>query len=82
MAPQQWNLTAGRLEQKNRMFAQAFRAMGTLLQLYEVDKDGCHHAPIIGHTKASVLYLFTMAEAKLLWGWDVIVVSQLFNPMI
>jgi hypothetical protein len=79
MGPQQWNLTAVRLEQKNKMFAKAFRAIGTLLQLYEVDKDGWHHAPIFGHTKASLLYLFTMAEAELLWGWDIIVVSQLFN---
>ncbi len=53
--------------------------VSTLLQLYEVDKDGWHHAPIFGHTKASVLYPFTMAEAELLWGWDIIVVSQLFN---
>jgi hypothetical protein len=61
------------------MFAQAFRAVSTLLRLYEVDKDGWHHAPIFGHTKASLLYPFTMAEAELLWGWDIIVVSQLFN---
>jgi hypothetical protein len=67
------------LNKKNRMFAQAFRAVATLLSLYEVDKDGWHHAAIFGHTKASVLYPFTMAEAELLWGWDIIVVSQLFN---
>ncbi len=79
MGPQQWNLTAVRLEQKNRMFAQAFRAVAALLSLYEVDKDGWHHAAIFGHTKASMLYPFTMAEAELLWGWDIIVVSQLFN---
>ncbi len=79
MAPQQWNLTAVRLEQKNKMFAQAFRAIATMLQLYEMDNDGWHHAPIYGHTKASLLYQFTMAEAELLWGWDIIVVSQLFN---
>jgi hypothetical protein len=29
--------------------------------------------------KASILYPFTMAEAELLWGWDIIVVPQLFN---
>ncbi len=79
MGPQQWNLTAMRLERKNKMFAQAFRAVSTLLQLYEVDKNGWQHAPIYGHTKASLLYPFTMAEAELLWGWDIIVVSQLFN---
>jgi hypothetical protein len=79
MGPQQWNLTATRLESKNKMFAQAFRAISTLLQLYEVNKDGWHHAPIFGHTKASLLYPFTMAEADMLWGWDIIVVSQLFN---
>jgi hypothetical protein len=79
MGPQQWNISATRLESKNMMFAQAFRAISTLLQLYEVDKDGWHHAPIFGHTKASLLYPFTMAEADLLWGWDIIVVSQLFN---
>jgi hypothetical protein len=79
MGPQQWNLTAMRLESKNKMFAQAFRAISTLLQIYEVDKDGWHHAPIYGHTKTSLLYPFTMAEAELLWGWDIIVVSQLFN---
>jgi hypothetical protein len=50
-----------------------------LLNLYEVDKDGLHHAAIFGHTKARSLYPFTMAEAELLWGWGVIVVSQLFN---
>jgi hypothetical protein len=44
-----------------------------------VDKDGWHHAPIYGHTNASLLYPFTMVEAELLWGWDIIVVSQLFN---
>ncbi len=79
LGPQQWNHAAVRLEQKNKMFAQAFRAVGALLQLYEVDKDGWHHAPIIGHTKASVLYPFTMGEAELLWGWNIKVVSQLFN---
>ncbi len=61
------------------MFAQAFRAVAALLSLYEVNKDGWHHAAIFGHTKASVLYPFTMVEAELLWGWDIIVVSQLFN---
>jgi hypothetical protein len=40
MGPQQWNFTAVQLEQKNRMFAQAFRAVAALLNLYEVDKDG------------------------------------------
>jgi hypothetical protein len=35
------------------MFAEAFRAVAVLLTLYEVDKDGWHHAAIIGHTKAS-----------------------------
>jgi hypothetical protein len=49
--PQQWNFTAARLEQKNRMFAQAFRAVAALLTLYEVDKDGWHHAAIFGQTK-------------------------------
>ncbi len=73
------NLTSVRLEQKDKMFAQAFRAVAALLQLYEVDKDGWHHAAIFGHTKASVLYPFTMAEADLLWGWDIIVVSQLLK---
>jgi hypothetical protein len=79
LGPQQWNLTAARLEQKNRMFAQAFRAVAALLTLYEVDKDGWHHAAIIGHTKASILYPFTMAEAEVLREWDVVVVSQLFK---
>jgi hypothetical protein len=79
MGPQQWNLTAVRLEQKNRMFVQAFQAVAALLSLYEVDKDGWHHAAIFGHPKASVVYPFTKAEAELLWGWDIIVVSQLFN---
>jgi hypothetical protein len=79
LGPQQWETTAARLEQKNKMFAQAFRAVSALLRLYEVDKDGWHHAPIFGHTKASLLYPFTRAEAELLWSWDIIVVSQLFN---
>jgi hypothetical protein len=61
------------------MFAQAFRAVAALQTLYEVDKDGWHHAAIFGHTKASKLYPITMAEAELLWEWDVVVVSQLFN---
>jgi hypothetical protein len=38
-----------------------------------------HHAAIFGHTKASKLNPFTMAEAELLREWDVVVVSQLFN---
>ncbi len=38
-----------------------------------------HHAAIYGHSKASKLYPITMAEAELLWGWGIIVVSQLFN---
>jgi hypothetical protein len=79
LGPQQWIATAVRLEQKNKMFAQAFRAVSTLLCLYEVDKDGWHHAPIFGHSKASLLYPLTMAEAEMLWGWGIIVVSQLFN---
>jgi hypothetical protein len=72
-------LTAACLEQKNRMFAQAFRAVAALLTLYEVDKDGWHHAAIIGHTKASILYPFTVAEAEVLQEWDVVVASQLFK---
>jgi hypothetical protein len=72
-------MTATRLHAKNWMFAEAFRAIAVLLTLYEVDKDGWHHADIIGHTKASKLFPFTMAEAALLWEWDVIVVSQLFS---
>ncbi len=79
LGPQQWNFTAARLEQKNRMFAQAFRAVAALLTLYEVDKDGWHNAAIFGQTKASKLYPFTMAEAELLRDWDVVVISQLFN---
>jgi hypothetical protein len=53
--------------------------VAALLTLYEVDKDGWHHAAIYGHTKASILYPFTRAEVELLRAWDVIVVSQLFN---
>jgi hypothetical protein len=67
------------LNKKKRMFAQTFRAVAALLSLYEVEKDGWHHAAVFGHTKASMLYPFTMAEAELLWGWDIIVISQLFN---
>jgi hypothetical protein len=61
------------------MFAEAFRAIATLLVLYEVDKDGWHHAAIVGHTKASKLFSFTSAEAMMLQEWAVIVVSQLFG---
>jgi hypothetical protein len=61
------------------MFAQAFRAVAVLLTIYEMDKDGWHHAAIYGHSKASKLYPLTRAEAELLWGWGIIVVSQLFN---
>jgi hypothetical protein len=50
-----------------------------LLTLYKVDKDGWHHAAIVGHTKASKLFPFTGADAALLREWDVIVVSQLFS---
>jgi hypothetical protein len=77
LGPEQW--TAIRLHAKNMMLAQAFRAVAVLLALYEVDKDGWHHAAIIGHTKASKLFPFTMAEAALLQEWDVIAVSQLFS---
>ncbi len=55
LGPQQWKHTTVRLEQKNKMFAQAFRAIGRLLQLYEVDKDGWHHAPIFGHKSQPTL---------------------------
>ncbi len=57
------------------MFAQAFRAVAVLLNIYKMDKDGWHHAAIYGHFKASKLYPLTMAEAELLWGWGIIVVS-------
>ncbi len=56
------------------MFAQAFRAVAVLLNIYEMDKDGWHHAAIYGHSKASKLYPLTTAEAELLWGWGFIVV--------
>jgi hypothetical protein len=79
MGPQQWNRTALRLEQKKKMFAQAFSSVTVLLNIYEMDKDGWHHAAIYGHSKAGKLYPLTMAEAELLWGWGIIVVSQLFN---
>ncbi len=72
-------MTAARLHNRNAMFAEAFRAVAMLLMLYEVDKDGWHHAAIVGHTKASKLFPFTRADAALLREWDVIVVSQLFS---
>jgi hypothetical protein len=79
LGPEQWMATASRLQNKNVLFAEAFRAVATLLALYEVDKDGWHHAAIVGHTKASKLFLFTRAEAMMLQEWDVIVISQLFS---
>jgi hypothetical protein len=81
LGPQQWNRTALRLEQKNKMFAQAFHAVAVLLNIYEMDKDGWHHAAISGHSKASKLYPLTMAEAELLWGWGIIVFLNFLIPM-
>jgi hypothetical protein len=59
LGPEQWLATASRLQNKNVMFAKAFRAVATLLALYEADKEGWHHAAIVGHTKASKLFTFT-----------------------
>jgi hypothetical protein len=53
-----------------------------LLAMYEVDKDGWHHATIIGHTKASTLFPFTMVEAALLQEWDVLLYHNSFAQMI
>jgi hypothetical protein len=50
-----------------------------VLALYEVDREGWHHAAIVGHSKASKLFPFTREEGRLLQEWDVIVVSQLFG---
>jgi hypothetical protein len=61
------------------MFAEAFRAVAMLLALYEADKEGWHHAAIVGHTKASKLFPFTREEGRVLQEWDVIIVSQLFG---
>jgi hypothetical protein len=61
------------------MFAEAFRAVATLLALFEADKEGWHHVAIVGHTKASKLFPFTREEGRVLQEWDVIVVSQLFG---
>ncbi len=77
--PQQWLRTASRIEQKNKMLAQAFRAVAALLNIYETDKDGWHQAAIYGHSKSSKLYPLTRAEAELLWNRDITVVSQLYN---
>jgi hypothetical protein len=79
LGPEQWTVTAAQLHSRNAMFAEAFRAVAMLLVLYEVDKDGWHHAAIVGHTKSSKLFPFTRADAMLLQEWDVIVVSQLFG---
>jgi hypothetical protein len=53
LGPQQWNRTASRLEQKNKMLAQAFRAVAVLLSIYEMDTDGWHHAAIFGALASS-----------------------------
>jgi hypothetical protein len=58
---------------KNKMFSQAFFAVAKLLTIYEMDKDGWHHAAIHGQTKASKLF------PALLQDWNVLVVLQLFN---
>ncbi len=76
---EQWLATASRLQRKNVMFAEAFRAIATILALYEVDKEGWHHAAIVGHTKVSKLFPFTREEGRVLQEWDVIVVSELFG---
>lgn len=79
LGAEQWNITATRLHTRNKMFAQAFKAVATLQTLYEVDRDGWHHAVIYGYTRASKLFPFTAVEAALFRYWDIIVVSQLYN---
>lgn len=74
LGPEQWSLTATRLQKKNRMLSQAFHAVAALLRISEMD-----FAAIYGHTKQSKLFPITTAEAALLRDWDILVVSQLFN---
>jgi hypothetical protein len=79
LGPEQWIVTASRLQDKNAMFAEAFRAVAMILALLEADKEAWHHAAIVGHTKASKLFPFTREEGRVLREWDVVVVSQLFG---
>jgi hypothetical protein len=79
LGPQQWLITASRLQNKNAMFAETFRAIAALQVLYETDREGWHHAAIVGHSKASKLFPLTREEGGLLQEWGVIVVSQLFG---
>jgi hypothetical protein len=79
LGPEQWSLTASRLQHKNKMFSQAFHAVAYLLRMYEMDKESWHFAAILGHTKQSKLFLINTAEAALLRDWDMMVVAQLFN---
>jgi hypothetical protein len=68
-----------RLQDKNAMFAEAFRAVAMIQALLEADKEAWHHAGIVGHTRASKLFPFTREEGRVLQEWDVVVVSQLFG---
>jgi hypothetical protein len=72
-------MTASRLQNKNAMFAETFRAIAALQVLYETDKEGWHHAAVVGHSKASKLFPLNREEGRLLQEWGVIVVSQLFE---
>jgi hypothetical protein len=62
LGPEQWSLTATRLQKKNRMLSQAFHAVAALLRISEMD-----FAAIYGHTKQSKLFPITTAEAALLY---------------
>ncbi len=57
------------------MLSQAFYAVADLPRIYELDKDGWHHAAIFGHFKQSKLFPITYAEATLLWDWDILAVG-------
>jgi hypothetical protein len=72
-------MTASRLQNKNAMFAEAFRAIAVMQALYETDREGWHHAAVVGHSKASKLFPLNREEGRLLQEWGVIVVSQLFG---
>jgi hypothetical protein len=79
LGPEQWMITASRLQDKNKLFAEAFRAVARGQVLFETDGETWHHAAIVGHTNASKLFPFTREEGRVLQEWDVIVVSQLFG---
>ncbi len=78
IGPTGWTKTAAKISPFNKLLAQAFQAVATLLVSLEDSKQHWHLSAIIGHSETNNLNI-TETEKNVLKNNEVVTVSQLFQ---